>query len=73
MRRQEGAETMARQYRTRFSGDDLPVEIVVAETREGLRYRVVVGRFETDRTAQQALRMHAEALPPRAWTLRLSR
>lgn len=73
MRRQEGAETMARQYRTRFAGDELPVEIVAAETREGLRYRVVVGRFETDEAAQQALRMHAEALPSRAWTLRLSR
>lgn len=66
-----GAEALAQRYRTRFSTETVTVEIVEAETDEGLRYRVIVGTFENDRMTQQAIKKREENLPPEAWSLRL--
>jgi chitodextrinase len=71
MRKEDGAQVLAQRYRNRFPAESMPVEIVGAETDQGLRFRVVVGTYEDADAARQALREHAEALPPDAWILRL--
>lgn len=67
MSRSEGAEEIARKYRDRFQS--LPVTVVKAETSEGIRHRVAVGRFESQSDAQQALKRYSAQLPSGAWLL----
>jgi len=69
MRRQEGAETLADRYREQLPTADMPVEIVAAETEQGLRYRVVVGTFAAADAARQAIEAHEDVLPAEAWPL----
>lgn len=66
---ESSAQTVARRYRERFSGPT-PVDVLVATTNQGLRHRVVVGRFEDAGAARQALEDREGALPSGAWTLR---
>ena len=71
MRNDERAEILARQYRHRFAADEsMPVDVVAAETDQGLRFRVVLGTFEDDDAARQALTEHEGNLPAGAWILR---
>lgn len=67
MRRTEGAERMRQRYRNRLGTDALPVDVILSETRVGLRLRVVAGRFATRAKAREALQTHADALPSGAW------
>ena len=71
MRNDERAEILARQYRHRFAADEsMPVDVVAAETDQGLRFRVVLGTFEDEDAARQALTEHEGNLPAGAWILR---
>jgi PKD repeat protein len=70
MRNDGGAETAAQRYQDRFA-ESMPVDVVAANTDQGLRYRVVVGAFEDRDAARQAIDEHGEDLPDGAWPLRL--
>ncbi len=70
MRDDGGAEVVARRYRKRLA-ESMPINVVTATTDEGLRHRVVVGEFENEAAARQALAKYGPAFPSDAWTLRL--
>jgi PKD repeat protein len=70
MRNDGGAETVAQRYRDRFA-ESRPVDVVAANTDQGLRYRVVVGAFEDRGASRRAIDEHGEDLPAGAWPLRL--
>ncbi len=69
VREESRAQAVARRYRDRFSTASMPVNVVTAETDQGLRYRVVVGALEDVDAARQAMGEHNENLPPGAWLL----
>ena len=70
MRDDGGAETAAQRYQDRFA-ESMPVDVVAANTDQGLRYRVVVGAFEDRDAARRAIDEHGADLPAGAWPLRL--
>lgn len=71
MRTESRAQTVAQRYGERFSSASMPVRIVETETDRGLRYRVVIGEFESKEAVREAVTEHQENLPPMQWTSRL--
>lgn len=58
MRTTDRAGAMAQRYHKRVEAESMPVEVVLDETEQGLRPRVVVRAFEARDAAQQALEEH---------------
>ena len=67
------AETLAERFRQRFSGQSLPVDVLVGETTDGVtRYRVVVGQVETSQEAVALKNRHAANLPEGTWAINIA-
>lgn len=64
------AEIVADRYRRQFDTQSTTVEIMTADFENSRRFRVVVGQYENDRDAQDAILTHEDRLPVRAWTVR---
>lgn len=61
------AEDLADEYESRFSS----VDVVARTVNNTTRYRVVIGRYDSEAAAQSALNDRASMLPADAWTHRL--
>lgn len=69
MRYVEKAEIIAEQHRSQFQAERMPVEIMKADLKDGRHFRVVMGRFKSEKAARTAISSHRERLPVRAWTV----
>ena len=66
------AEALAERFRQRFSGQSLPVDVLVGESDGVTRYRVVVGQVETSEEAVALKNRHAANLPEGTWPINIS-
>lgn len=58
------AESVAAEYKANFA----TVQVMPATVNNATRYRVAVGRFDSEGTAQRALDANASMMPSDAWT-----
>ncbi len=67
------AEAQAERFRQRFSGESLPVDVLVSTSDGVTRYRVVVGQVETSEEAVALKNRHAQNLPEGTWPINIAR
>jgi len=66
------AETQAERFRQRFSGESLPVDVLVSTSDGVTRYRVVVGQVETVEEAVALKNRLLANLPDGTWATNIA-
>lgn len=58
-------------YQQRFTGEDMPIDILTDASGDAVRYRIAVGQYASHEAALSALDQVQDRLPEDAWLLRV--